>query len=65
MCPHGAGEVRPGCCRSDEGEETCPWDCSNSEGKTPAGWQTKEETQTGSRSRCESPAVPLHYACRL
>lgn len=36
-CLHGAAEVRPGCCRDAVGEETCPWDCSNSEGRRPAG----------------------------
>lgn len=64
-CLHGAAEVRPGCCRGAAGEETCLWDCSNSEGRSPAGWQTGEERRTGSHSRYGSLDAPLHYAHRL
>lgn len=63
-CVAAALQVTPGCCRSDEAEETCRWDRSNLEERSPAGRRTEEERRSGSRSRCGSPAAPRRCACR-
>lgn len=65
VCLYSEAKVRRQCCRSAAGEETCPRDCSSSEGRSSEGEPTGEEIQTGSRSKYGSRDAPLRYACRL